>query len=386
MNSRERSGEPKPSIIRSTWRRAARPRAAPRAAAADLVLEQDEGLDDHLALRACAMHSNTRGKELLAVFQQLDAVATDPAVVHGQRSMFATSGAWSDRCDQGRAAAPPAHARRRCARRCGPATAPGSARERSWPRGRWRARTPRAAPPFRAPRGAAAPVVEVAGDDQRGVGGTSSRTMSHSSPAAAGGAPRPGPGARRWRARRPCGPAGAARNAAGRASRGRSWTRRGCGNARSETSTAPRCRGGPWGTRRCGRRRTAARWCRPGIRSAAPRASCRTSCAWRECVPSTSCRNTTSAPTVRTASRSSGRMNLAVEEGVKPLWMLTVMSAPFRLLSASCPPAPTASPARPHRARICSAPTVISGLERKRQQPTLSSIDHSETSHKEHTP
>ena len=43
------------------------------------------------------------------------------------------------------------------------------------------------------------------------------------------------------------------------------------------------------------------------------------------CVPSTSCRNTTSAPTVRTASRSSGRMNLRLK-AVKPLWVLTVMT------------------------------------------------------------
>ena len=99
---------------------------------------------------------------------------------------------------------------------------------------------------------------------------------------------------------------------------------------RSETSTAPRCRGGPSDTRHCGRRRTAATWCRPGIRSAAPRASCRRLRACRACVPSTSCRNTTSAPTVRTASRSSGRMNLRLS-AVKPLWVFTVMTLSVRV-------------------------------------------------------
>ena len=36
-------------------------------------------------------------------------------------------------------------------------------------------------------------------------------------------------------------------------------------------------------------------------------------------------RKTTSAPTLRTASRSSGRMNLRLKV-VKPLWMLTVIT------------------------------------------------------------
>src|SRR5450830_554286 len=40
-------------------------------------------------------------------------------------------------------------------------------------------------------------------------------------------------------------------------------------------------------------------------------------------LPVTSCRNTTSAPTARTASRNSGRMNLRLKK-VNPLWMLTV--------------------------------------------------------------
>jgi hypothetical protein len=75
---------------------------------ADLVLEQDEGLDDHFAPGLPDGIEHAR-KELLAVLQQLDAVAADPVVVvvHGiaahsaHRSMSATSGAWSDRCDHG---------------------------------------------------------------------------------------------------------------------------------------------------------------------------------------------------------------------------------------------------------------------------------------------
>ena len=62
---------------------------------------------------------------------------------------------------------------------------------------------------------------------------------------------------------------------------------------------------------------------RPGIRSAAPPAS---RPPWLNCrrgVPCTSCRNTTSAPTARTASRSSRRMKRRFSK-VKPLWVLTV--------------------------------------------------------------
>ena len=43
------------------------------------------------------------------------------------------------------------------------------------------------------------------------------------------------------------------------------------------------------------------------------------------CVPSTSCMNTISAPTLRTASRSSGRMNFRLKV-VNPLWVLTVIT------------------------------------------------------------
>ncbi|MNS85720.1 hypothetical protein D3C72_1195940 [compost metagenome] len=78
---------------------------------AHLVLEQDEGLDDHFAPRRANRLEHAR-KEFLAVLQQVDAVAAGPVagalggVAHGDlaahRSMSATSGAWSDRCDQGR--------------------------------------------------------------------------------------------------------------------------------------------------------------------------------------------------------------------------------------------------------------------------------------------
>src|SRR6185369_11878800 len=43
------------------------------------------------------------------------------------------------------------------------------------------------------------------------------------------------------------------------------------------------------------------------------------------CVPSTSCMNTMSAPTLRTASRSSGRMNFRLKV-VNPLCVLTVIT------------------------------------------------------------
>ena len=72
---------------------------------ADLVLEQDEGLDDGFALRLPDGFEHAR-KEGLAVLEQLHAIAAGPVVVvvHGngaQRSMSATSGAWSERCDHG---------------------------------------------------------------------------------------------------------------------------------------------------------------------------------------------------------------------------------------------------------------------------------------------
>ena len=65
---------------------------------ADLVLEQDEGLDQHLAL--CTLDGAEHGgEELLAVLEQAHAVAVDPLQFHS--SICAASGAWSDRCDQG---------------------------------------------------------------------------------------------------------------------------------------------------------------------------------------------------------------------------------------------------------------------------------------------
>ena len=65
---------------------------------ADLVLEQDEGLDQHLAL--CTLDGAEHGgEELLAVLEQAHAVAVDPLWRHS--SISAASGAWSDRCDQG---------------------------------------------------------------------------------------------------------------------------------------------------------------------------------------------------------------------------------------------------------------------------------------------
>jgi hypothetical protein len=70
---------------------------------ADLVLEQDEGLDDHLALGVGDAGEHAR-EELLAVLQQGELVARIQrrSMAVSQRWISATSGAWSDRCDQGR--------------------------------------------------------------------------------------------------------------------------------------------------------------------------------------------------------------------------------------------------------------------------------------------
>ena len=85
---------------------------------ADLVLEQDEGLDEDFRPRF-ADGGERAGEELLAVLQQLDAVAGTPcafgrarvgqspaaAVAHrsapDSSRMPASNGAWSDRCDHG---------------------------------------------------------------------------------------------------------------------------------------------------------------------------------------------------------------------------------------------------------------------------------------------
>ena len=69
---------------------------------ANLVLDQDEGFDDDFVL--CSTDGLEHAwKKRLAVFEQLDAVAADPARTTGRAHSLisATSGAWSDRCDQG---------------------------------------------------------------------------------------------------------------------------------------------------------------------------------------------------------------------------------------------------------------------------------------------
>ena len=76
--------------------------------AADAVFEQDEGLDDHFALRAGDGRESAR-EEGLAVFQQGDAVAGPPGAAcaraapgQAHHATRAARGAWSDRCDHGR--------------------------------------------------------------------------------------------------------------------------------------------------------------------------------------------------------------------------------------------------------------------------------------------
>ena len=66
----------------------------------DLVLEEDEGLDQHLAARRADRLEDGR-KERFAVFQQLRRIAGQPARLHSWIS--AAIGAWSDRPLQGRA-------------------------------------------------------------------------------------------------------------------------------------------------------------------------------------------------------------------------------------------------------------------------------------------
>ncbi|MNZ82609.1 hypothetical protein D3C78_1013100 [compost metagenome] len=68
-------------------------------AAADLVLEQDEGLHQDFPARRIDCGYDP-GKELLAVDQQLHAVAVTPFVFHKRASTV--SGRWSERCGQGR--------------------------------------------------------------------------------------------------------------------------------------------------------------------------------------------------------------------------------------------------------------------------------------------
>ena len=120
---------------------------------------------------AWRMASNTRGKELLAVLQQPERGCRAIQRGASSGSISAASGAWSDRCDQGRRGSTIGACTARCARRCGRAAAAASAPEKSARARRWHARTPRAAgAALEHAVGAAAPVVEVAGHDQRRVG------------------------------------------------------------------------------------------------------------------------------------------------------------------------------------------------------------------------
>ena len=209
------------------------------------------------------------------------------------------------------AAAPPAHAPRHCARRCGPAPAPGSAPGRSCAALPWACtKTSCSAAPSRqdAVR-AAAPVVEVAGHDQRRV---RRHLVAHDVAEQLElllpvqlGQPEMGadhvhvdgrPGSRSTQCSRP-------RFSGSRPAPRRSRRR---GSARDDRKLRQHrvavvaLRDRP----RCGRRRTAAT--RLGqefvVRRLGPVVDLARMARW---VPSTSCRKTTSAPTVRTASRSS---------------------------------------------------------------------------------
>ena len=151
MKSGDRSGEPKPSTIRSICDAArAAARAAPRAVPADLVLEQDEGLDRCTSRsRARGWPRTQRGKNCLAVLQQARPVAvarrSQRVRVRAHSAISAASGAWSDSSRPRPARQRHRRmARARCARRCGPARAAGSGPGRSARRGHWPARTPRA--------------------------------------------------------------------------------------------------------------------------------------------------------------------------------------------------------------------------------------------------
>ncbi len=65
---------------------------------ADLVIEENEGLDDDFTL-GLADRFEDPWKEVFAVFQQGDAVSVPPFEIHRWKS--AAKGAWSDRCDHG---------------------------------------------------------------------------------------------------------------------------------------------------------------------------------------------------------------------------------------------------------------------------------------------
>src|SRR5690606_27264885 len=67
---------------------------------ANLVFQNDEGLQQHLLAGVADTFEHAR-KELLAVDQQVCIIAFTPDGSHQKRTST-DSGAWSDRCDQGR--------------------------------------------------------------------------------------------------------------------------------------------------------------------------------------------------------------------------------------------------------------------------------------------
>jgi len=91
-----------------------------------------------------------------------------------------SSAVWSDRCDQGRPDNTRCAGRRHCGRRCDPSPATASGPGRCVPAARSPPRTLRAARSGRGCRRRAAPVVEVAGDQQRRVGRDLASIRSHS--------------------------------------------------------------------------------------------------------------------------------------------------------------------------------------------------------------
>ena len=102
MNSGGRSGEPQPSTSDvHLRRRAAPPRAAPPAAAWPTLSSNRMKVSSSTSRARRGDGLEHARVELLAVLEQPDPVAVRPsAVLTG--SISAASGAWSDRCDQGR--------------------------------------------------------------------------------------------------------------------------------------------------------------------------------------------------------------------------------------------------------------------------------------------
>ena len=225
---------------------------------------------------AARMASNTRGKNSSPFSSSATRLPLAPARAH--RSISAASGAWSDRCDQGRARQ---HHRRvdarRCARRCGRAAAAESAPGRCCADAAvgLHEHLAQAGALARGCVRAAAPVVEVAGHDQRRVGRhLVADDLAQQRRAAGAGATsvRPEVHADRVHVERLAGqPQHAMQQAALLGAVDRDVVVLVVHDR--ETSTAPRCRDGRADRPRCGRRRTAARSRRPEIRSAAPPAS-----------------------------------------------------------------------------------------------------------------